>query len=266
MSLSRFSLFLLALTAFSGRLQAQTPPLAPSVETPENMALIAGGENWMGTDDTDNTDNNQRDNIPLSANDARPRHRVKVAAFFMDKTMVTCAQYQKFCDATKIPSPPDWNGGQIPAGRADAPVFHVNWYEAAAYANWVGKRLPSEIEWERAARGDEDRQYPWGSDYDESKLVWNAEKPLAVGSKPAGATPQGLLDMAGNGFEWTSSWFEAYPGAPIPIPEFGQILKVMRGGGWHGSGDRLAKVWYRGVNRPISRLEWVGFRCAKDVK
>lgn len=229
------------------------------------MVLIAGGEGWIGTNDADSSDNNQRDNVPLNANDARPRHRAKVAAFFLDKTMVTCAQYKKFCDATQIPSPPDWNGGEIPTGRAETPVFHVNWYEASAYANWAGKRLPTEIEWERAARGDEERLYPWGNEWDQSKVVWDASEAQPVGSKPAGATPQGLLDMAGNGFEWTSSWFEAYPGAPVAVPEFGQILKVVRGAGWRGDGGRLAKNWYRGVNRPNSRLEWLGFRCAQDA-
>ncbi len=229
------------------------------------MVLISGGENWMGTDDTDNTDNNQRDNTPLTSNDARPRHRVKVASFYLDKTPVTNAQYKKFCDATKIPPPPDWEGGEIPAGKSDFPVARVNWYEAAAYANWAGKRLPTESEWERAARGSGDRQFPWGNDWDESRLVWNTDGPRAVGSKPAGATPQGVLDMAGNGFEWTSSWFEAYPGAPVKVPEFGQTFKVMRGGGWSGNGERLARVWYRSANRPVSRVVWTGFRCAKDA-
>ncbi|PQV64892.1 iron(II)-dependent oxidoreductase [Abditibacterium utsteinense] len=298
MLLSRFTLSLLALTTFPLPLFAQTPPetpaapapvapapvapapvapapvapapvapapVAPAPVAPENMVLIAGGEGWMGTDDADSSNENQRDNVPLNANDARPRHRVKVAPFFLDKTMVTCAQYKKFCDATGTPAPPDWNGGAVPTGKADFPVFRVNWYEASAFANWAGKRLPNESEWERAARGEEGRIYPWGNDWDPSKLVWDSGGPRAVGSKPEGASPQGVLDLAGNGFEWTSSWFDAYPGAPVKVPEFGQSLKVVRGGGWRGA-DFLPKGWYRGVNRPQSRIEWVGFRCAKDTK
>lgn len=269
----RFALTVLALSLSPAIAQnAPDPVVTPAPVAakdapvaPDGMAFVPGGESWMGTDETDGTDNNQRDNISLHANDARPRHRVKVAPFFMDKTEVTCAQYQKFCEATKLPTPPDWNDGKIPSGRENCPVFHVNWYEASAYANWAGKRLPTEIEWERAARGDQDRTFPWGNDADESKVAWNIEKPLPVGSKPAGATPQGLLDMAGNGFEWTSSWFEAYPGAPIKIPEFGQILKVVRGAGWRGEVSHLGPNWHRGANRPVSRIEWLGFRCAKDV-
>ena len=253
------SLFTSILPAMA-QTMAQTPPASP---LPENMALIAGGENWVGTDEADRSDNNQRDNVPLNANDARPRHRVKVAAFLLDKTPVTCTQYKKFCDATKIPYPPDWNG-DIPLGKANFPVFRVNWYEASAYANWVGKRLPTEFEWERAARGESDREYPWGNGWDDAKVTWNS--PGNVGSKPQGATPEGVLDLAGNGFEWTASWFEAYPGAPVPVPEFGQILKVARGGGWRGDANRLTKNWYRGVNRPSSRVEWITFRCAKDIE
>ncbi len=276
MTLSRFPLALLALTAFSVASQAQTPgaaapvapvavaPVAATPVAPEGMVFIPGGEFWMGTDDADGSDNNQRDNVPLSANDARPRHRVTVAPFFIDKTLVTCAQYKKFCDATQIPPPPDWNGGEIPSGRADLPVTRINWYEASAYANWAGKRLPTESEWERTARGTEGRIYPWGNDWDDSKAVWNSNGPQPVGSKPEGATPEGVLDMAGNGFEWTSSWFDAYPGAPVKVPEFGQSLKVLRGGGWRGN-PFLAKGWYRGVNRPQSRIQWATFRCVKDA-
>ncbi len=272
MLLSRFTLSLLVLTAISPHIQAQTAPNLPGAVAappapipPENMAFIAGGDFWMGTNETDRTDDNQRDNIALHANDARPRHRAKTGPFFLDKTQVTCAQYKAFCDATKTPTPPDWTGGQIPPGRAAFPVMRVNWYEASAYANWAGKRLPTEGEWERAARGTEGRTYPWGNDWDQSKLVWDSEGPRAVGSKPQGASPEGVLDLSGNGFEWTSSWFEAYPGAPVKIPEFGRSLKVVRGGGWRG-GESNASGWYRGVNRPQSRVEWIGFRCAKDAK
>ena len=291
MMFSRFTLSLLAITAFSASapLQAQTPdaaapnapvltapvltapvltapvPVAPVPVAPDGMVFIAGGEFVMGTNNSDGSDNNQRDNVPLSSNDARPQHTATVAPFFIDKNFVTCAQYKKFCDETKFPPPPDWNDGEIPAGRADFPVTRVNWYEASAYANWAGKRLPTESEWERAARGTQGRNYPWGNDWNASKAVWDIGGLSAVGSKPEGATPEGVLDMAGNGFAWTSSWFDAYPGAPVKVPEFGRSLKVVRGGGWRG-GTNLAMGWYRGVNRPQSRIEWVGFRCAKDAK
>ncbi|HEX8465216.1 MAG TPA: SUMF1/EgtB/PvdO family nonheme iron enzyme [Abditibacterium sp.] len=239
--------------------QAPTTPVPP-----EGMVYVPAGEFFMGTNESDESDNNQRDNVPLKANDARPRHTARSGAFFIDKTEVTNAQYKKFCDAMGYPAPPMWNDGQFPAGEADFPVTRVNFYEASAYAAWAGKRLPTEIEWEHAARGDDGRNYPWGAYWDENRVVWDTNGPQKVGSIPDGASPYGALDMAGNVFEWTSSWFDAYPGAPVKVPEFGKTLKVVRGGGWTG-GRQLAMTWYRGVNRPQSRIEWVGFRCAKDA-
>ena len=253
--------FLAILVAFSSAAKAQTAPENPA---PEGMVLVAAGEFWMGTDEADRSDNNQRDNVPLTANDARPRHRAKTGAFWIDKTEVTCAQYQKFCAATGIPTPPDWTGGNFPEGKADFPVTRVNWYEASAYARWAGKRLPTEAEWEHAARGEDGRQFPWGSNWDGNRAVAGNEGPLAVGSHPNGASPFGALDMAGNVFEWTSSWFDAYPKSPTTQPDFGTKFKVVRGGAWMGS-QILAATWHRAVNRPQSRTEWIGFRCVKDV-
>ncbi len=253
-----FLAFLLTIFIASGvPSQAQPTP-------PEGMVLIPAGEFWMGTNDTDRSDNNQANNVPLGANDARPRHRASIKAFFLDKTEVTNAQYKKYCDATGYPPPPHWNGGTFPEGQGDFPVTRVNWYEAVAYAAWLGKRLPSEAEWERAARGTEGRLFAWGDSWDADKVVWDTDGPRAVGSKPQGATPEGVLDLTGNVFEWTSSWFDAYPNAPTKQPDFGTKLKVIRGGAWAGGHD-LGQGWFRSVNRPQSRIEWVGFRCAKDA-
>lgn len=228
------------------------------------MIYIPDGQFWMGTDRSDGSDNNQGTNTPLAANDARPRHRASNAAFFLDKTEVTNAQYKKFCDATGYAPPPHWKAGNFPEGQGDFPVTRVNWYEATACANWMGKRLPTESEWERAAGGTEGRLYTWGNTWDASRLVWDTDGPRAVGSKPQGASPEGALDLNGNVLEWTSSWFDAYPNAPTKQPDFGTKLKVVRGGAWTG-GNETAESWYRSVNFPRARIEWVGFRCAKDA-
>jgi formylglycine-generating enzyme required for sulfatase activity len=228
------------------------------------MVFVPAGEFTMGNDESDGSDNNQRDNVPLNSNDARPRHKARTGAFFIDKTEVTNAQYKKFCDATGIPVPPQWNDGQFPPAEAEFPVTRVNFYEASAYAAWAGKRLPTEIEWEKAARGEDGRLYPWGNDWDRSRVVWETSGPQAVGVHSGGASPYGVLDMAGNVMEWTSSWFDAYPKSPVKVPEFGQTLKAVRGGAWAGGPEKL-RTWYRAVNRPQSRIEWVGFRCAKDA-
>ena len=246
--------------ASAGWARAQNAAPTP----PDGMILVPEGEFQMGTNATDGTDDNQATNTPLSNNDARPQHTEKTNAFFLDKTEVTNAQYKQFCDATGYAPPPQWKSGQIPDGQASFPVVRVNWYEASAYAKWAGKRLPTEAEWEHAARGTDGRLFPWGNDWDDAKAV-KGDGPSPVGSKPSGASPYGALDMAGNVAEWTSSWFDAYPGNPVKQPDFGKkTLKVVRGGPWYGS-TSLEETYYRMVGRPSSRNMWIGFRCAKDI-
>jgi formylglycine-generating enzyme required for sulfatase activity len=245
-----------------------TPPAAQStpVNVPENMVYVPAGDFIMGTERKDGSDDNQGTNTPLNANDARPRHTATTKAFFIDKTEVTNAQYQKFIEATGFAPPPDWPEGKFLEKAANWPVTRVNWYEATAYAKWAGKRLPTEIEWEKAARGTDGRNFPWGNEYRPANLNGDADALRDVGSFPAGASPYGALDMAGNVMEWTSTWFDAYPNAPTVQPDFGKkTLKVVRGGGTR-SGNMLAQTWYRSVNRPLSRTMWVGFRCVKDVE
>lgn len=231
---------------------------------PAEMVLVPAGEFQMGTDDRDRSDFNQRDNVPLVNNDARPRHSPTTGAFYLDKTEVTNAQYLQFCEQTQLKVPPHWKSGRFPPDEADFPVVRVTWFEANAYAKWAGKRLPTETEWEKAARGTDARLYPWGNDWDKSRLVWD-DGPRKIGSLAEGASPFGALDMAGNVAEWTSSWLDAYPGAPAPQPSFGKkIYKVARGGAWYGS-NSLAQTWYRQMSRPNQRSMWIGFRCAKDA-
>lgn len=230
---------------------------------PEGMVFVPSGEFQMGTNQSDGTDDNQATNTPLANNDARPQHAVTTKAFFLDKNEVTNAQYKAFCDATGYAPPPQWNDG-IPEGQANFAVTRVNWYEATAYAKWAGKRLPTEAEWEHAARGTDARLYPWGNDWDDSKVQWGAGA-VAVGDRPAGASPYGALDMAGNAAEWTSSWFDAYPNSPVKQPDLGRkTYKVARGGPGYGA-NNLAFTYYRMVCKPDSRNMWIGFRCAKDV-
>ena len=137
---------------------AQTPP--------PGMVLVPAGEFIMGSDAADRSDFNRRDNVPLNSNDARPQHKPATGAFFIDITEVTNAQYAKFCAETGVPAPPYWTDGKVPEGQADYPVHHVSWHEASGYARWAGKRLPTEAEWEKAARGTDGRRFPWGNSWD----------------------------------------------------------------------------------------------------
>jgi formylglycine-generating enzyme required for sulfatase activity len=252
--MKRFLLLGVLLTIGVARAQAPTPV------PPPGMVYVPAGDFVMGTDGADR----EGPNIPLNSNDARPRHTATTAAFFLDKTEVTNEQYKKFCDATQYPVPVYWKNGTYAPADAQVPVTHVSWYEATAYAKWVGKRLPTETEWEKAARGTDGRDFPWGDGWDSSRAVWGVDGPQTVGQKLAGASPYGVLDMAGNVFEWTSSWFDAYPNAPVKIPSFGKNYKVIRGGGYMGY-ESICRTWYRCVFKPTGRSEWIGFRCAKDA-
>ncbi len=240
---------------------AQKSPPTP----PEGMVYVPAGEFSMGTNDADSSEFNQRDNVPLNANDARPQHKATTGAFFIDKTEVTNAQYQKYCDATDVPTPPHWKDGKFPDGEADFPVQRVNWYEAGAYAKWAGRRLPTEIEWEKAARGTDARRFPWGDNWDADKANSSSAQSRAVGQYTAGASPYGALDMSGNVAEWTSSWWQSYANAPTQQPAFGTKYKVVRGGAWSSHGNQ-GQTWFRGIASPRTRIEWIGFRCVQEAE
>ena len=248
-----FALALLFNAGFQVALAQETPP--------ENMVLVPAGEFLMGADNAEAPQLNQ----PRLHSDARPLHKATTGAFYLDKTEVTNAQYQEFCRATGIAPPAHWTNGEIPSGQQEVAVTRVDWYQATAYARWAGKRLPSEAEWEKAARGTDGRLYPWGETFEASRLVWNALSAGKVGAHPTGASPYGALDMAGNVFEWTSDWYRAYPRAPFLFPEYGTQFKVIRGGGFGGF-DFMTRTYYRAVASQRTRSEWLGFRCVRDVK
>jgi formylglycine-generating enzyme required for sulfatase activity len=231
---------------------APTAPPAPAV--PEGMVSVPGGTFTLGSDD------------PKADEYSRPAHKVEVKPFFLDATEVTNAQYKAFVDATGRAAPRDWAGGAPKPGTEQNPVVYVSWDDAYAYASWAGKRLPSETEWEFAARGTDGRLFPWGTEFDASKgnlAKKSGGAPMAVGSFPAGKSPYGALDMVGNVWEWTSSDFSIYPGGTATPPE-GTNYKIIRGGAFDNSGENTAL--YRGFQLAGDRLPKVGFRCAKDAK
>ncbi len=179
--------------------------------------------------------------------ETRQRH-VDVDAFELARTPVTNAQYERFVAETGAPAPPHW-----PA-PADHPVTFVDWHEASAFCAWAGGRLPTEAEWEKAARGTDGRTYPWGDEEDESRAAVGAGikhgSTSPVGSHPDGASPYGLLDMAGNVWEWTST--EYPPGE-----------RVLRGGSFASPGLAWARCTMRSHSRPVRRQAHIGFRVAR---
>jgi len=218
------------------------------------MVLVPAGEFTMG-----------------SGSAIRP---VSVEAFYMDKYEVTVARYGKFLKATKRKEPDKWDTVKFPQD-ADRPVTGVDWEDANAYCRWAGKRLPTEVEWEKAARGTDGRLYPWGNDPPNPRLAnYQQERSssggglAAVGSYEAGKSPYGLYDMAGNVWEWVADWYdEDYyrhgPNRNPPGPERGEE-KVIRGGSWDFQAQALLVV-SRLSYAPTMRAGFIGFRCAQDA-
>lgn len=235
---------------------AQKQSDTPEIPVPEGMVLVSGGSFLMGSDKPDEGFHNQ--------GDATPQHEVELPAFYIDRTEVTNSEYSKYCQATDYPVPPHWINGQFRPEQEQHPVTHINWWEAQAFAKWKGKRLPTEAEWEKAARGTDGRAYPWGSDWDDKRVVWAKDDPDSVGSKPEGASVYGVLDMAGNVYEWTSGWYRAYPHSTYKFAQYGTQYKVIRGGGFDGE-PYDTKTLSRSLLRAQSRSSWVGFRCVQDV-
>ena len=197
--------------------------------------------------------------------DETPILKVHLDGFFIDKFETTVSRYRHYLEKTDRPAPkyidnPNFN-------QDNQPVVGVAWQEAWDYCAWAGKRLPTETEWDKAARGDQARVYPWGHRPDNKKANVRGmddqyRYPAPVGNFPQGKSPYGLMDMAGNVWEWTDSWYQPYPGNDQKSDQFGEKLKVAKGGSWFSNMD-LARTTLRGKMLPDQRQNYVGFRCAK---
>lgn len=204
--------------------------------------------------------------------DEHPERKVDLPAFFIDRYESTNAQYKLFVDATGARPPEDWKDGIYVSGRENYPATFVNWYDADRYCRWLSKRLPTEAEWEKAARGTDGREYPWGGDFDPTKANTgdsDVNDLAPVGQFPEGASPFGLMDMSGNAWEWTADWYKPYPGSTYTSPAFGEKFKVLRGSSWGGLGHYAIAHFYRSAYRfyiqPEGAFPDAGFRCAKDA-
>ena len=229
------------------------PPDGPPRGDPVGMAAVPAGDFLMGTDD------------PEADADERPAARIHVEAFWIDREEVTNARYGVCVEAGACSAPVGAAFGQ--PGKADHPVSLVSWAQADAYCRWAGKRLPTEAEWEKAARGVDGRRYPWGSGFDPGRLNAGYTAGTApVGSSVGGASPYGVLDMAGNVSEWTSSLYRPYPydagdGRDDPAA---RGARVNRGGSWY-YGAWYARTTYRATaNHIYRRIADLGFRCASS--
>jgi formylglycine-generating enzyme required for sulfatase activity len=182
-----------------------------------------------------------------------PDYWVRVGGFEIGKYPVTAQEYQLFVDDGGS-KPRNWDNQLL---RPNCPVVNITWFDAKAYCDWAGVRLPAEAEWERAARGPEGREHPWGSEepdpdranYDQTKL--GAASP--VGLFPRGSTPDGIADLAGNVLEWVADWSDE-----------SEKFRVVRGGSW-GSDSTVLRASFRYGDPPGYRDDSSGFRCAREV-
>lgn len=244
------------------------------------MLLVPGGRYRMGS--------------TRGAAFEAPPHLVRVQPFFLSRTEVTNAQFQRFVSATGYKTQAEqrgsslaWNGRDFvtmqgadwrhpngPGSGADpeAPVVHVTWYDANQYATWAGMRLPTEQEWEFAARGYDGRIWPWGNDFHNDyartsagSTPGSAGRPTPVGAYPRGVSPYGMMDMVGNVWEWTSSVAERYPGNNDKVKDFyGAQYRILRGGSWYSNDAWKLTTSFRTRDLPGISTGHFGFRVARD--
>lgn len=201
---------------------------------PADMQLIPGGYFYSGAQER--------------------AQKVFLDSFLMDKTPVTNQAYQLFVKETGYKAPQHWLENKFPKGHGNHPVFNVSWHDAKAYAEFVGKRLPSAEEWEKAARGTDKRIYPWGNHFEAQRanMVRTYKQTTPVEKYPLGKSYYGLYDMAGNVWEWTSS-------ASGQADEY-----IIKGGSWSDN-EKTAQCFYATPESAQATYDNIGFRCAKDI-
>ena len=243
---------------------------------------------------------------PWALDNERPAHTVTLPAYFIDTTPVTNGAYEQFIAGGGYDDPSWWHPdgwqhrnevglrapkywhradgqwmrkrfGAVEPVPADEPVQHVCWYEADAYARWAGRRLPTEAEWEKAARFDpasgRSRRFPWGDaepSAEDANLGGTALRAAPAGSYPDGESPLGVRQLIGDVWEWVASDFQPYPGFTVfPYEEYSQVFfgsdyKVLRGGSW-ATDPAAARATFRNWDYPIRRQVFAGFRTARDA-
>ena len=214
-------------------------------------------------------------NFTMGDNEDSPLREVYLGGFFIDKHEVTVSRYAKFLKTTGGVKPPDHWEEALLDNAGELPVVGVDWHDADAYCRWAGKRLPTEAEWEKAARGADGRKYPWGNDEPtpaRANFGRFSEGPykgglMPVSGREAGNSPYGVQDLAGNASEWVADWYaESFARGDVRNPKGPESGKgkVIRGGGWYDHPDRLksSRRMYAG---PANRADDVGFRCAGDL-
>jgi formylglycine-generating enzyme required for sulfatase activity len=273
-----------------------TPNAWGGTQVPEDMVMVPGGSFLMGVDKKVNTDTkkmSKRQQLKYAVSreafhDEGPAHNVDLDTFHIDKYEVSNTHYGEFIKATGHPAPAYWDDHK--RNQPNQPVSGVNWNDANAYCSWANKRLPTEAEWEKAARGPEGYKYPWGNEMNSSNANYGRKKEFTadVGSYPEGKSSYGVYNMAGNVFEWVQDWYDPnYYKTSRQIlnptgPKDGAFLsntgtyvdriavgkkRVIRGGSWYAPAESVTTT-HRFWNDPMNNSYGVGlgFRCARSVE
>ena len=269
--------------------------VSDAVESPDDMVLVSGGPFVMGVDKEENPKIKTMSKIQqlkyavsLEAfNDEGPSRTVTLDSFHIDKYEVSNKKYGEFMKATGHPAPAYWDDHR--RNKPEQPVSGVNWYDAKAYCSWANKRLPTEAEWEKTARGPKGFKYPWGDDPDPSKANYGRKQEFTsnVDAYPEGKSPYGVYNMAGNVFEWVADWYDPnyYKNSQAQVnpvgPSDGAFLsgtgtyvdriavgkkRVIRGGSWYAPEASITNT-HRFWNDPMNNSYGVGLgiRCARSI-
>lgn len=244
----------------------------------DEMVLIPTGPFLMGS-----TRQVDRNSYPAEF----PQRSVSLDAFEIDKYEVTMVQYLRYVLAKGLEPLVDWKwGGVFQETMANHPIMHVSWYDADAYCKWASKRLPTEAEWEKAARGEDGRIYPWGNQMaglsranfgrtglsgpvrDRPERLVLYPPIVSVDKYENAVSPYGAFNMSGNVAEWVSDWYDAayYSQGPDRNPKGPDhgTSKAFRGGGWVDSAPSVRAAQRNGTD-PTTKMNWLGFRCARDA-
>jgi cytochrome c-type biogenesis protein len=247
------------------------------------MVFIPAGHFILGTQETDDAAEALSLGIPKPwYADETPEKKVFLKGFYIDQYEVTNRRYKKYVDDVGAEPPPNWKNNNYPEGQDKHPVAWVNWFDASNFCQWAGKHLPSEKQWERAARGTGGKKYPWGDAFDIkfanlAHATGQKTKLKAVGNFPEGASAEGIHDLIGNVWEWVEDDYEPYPGNTYKSDYYNAGLKVIRG---HSASDighfpgatylsaleKFARSGYRQYADPDEPGQDVGFRCVSNEK
>ena len=237
------------------------------------MVFIPAGEFIMGTNKVDKEETHKKIGAvkPLYL-DQHPERKLFLDSYYIDQYEVTNEEYSRFLNANQFTDiPAHWENGVFAEGNEYHPVTQVTWWEAWSYCQWSDKQLPTEAQWEKAARGPDGLPFPWGKEFIKGKANVGIEgdrKTMPVTSYPEDSSPYKVKGLSGNVMEWTLNWYMPYPGNKRKEFRFGKVFKVLRGNGFQKAGHYFLEAYRYSFSRteanPNDFFENVGFRCVSD--